>query len=135
MIIEYTHILICRPPFIIFHYVTRSKKLLKIFFLCISVLCVLTCLVFVLPPSAPEKLYFGGICLILNMFLLMYCSRIIEHSSSHTPLISKLSFISDMIHKSIILSNIPKDSPLWGTSDVEHTHASIEIRNKQTSII
>ncbi|KAG0716550.1 Acetylcholine receptor subunit alpha-type acr-16 [Chionoecetes opilio] len=53
-------------------------------------LCVLTFIMFLLPPCAGEKLIFGGICLILDVLFIAYASLVVAHAPSHTPLIVKL---------------------------------------------
>ncbi|XP_063868986.1 neuronal acetylcholine receptor subunit alpha-2-like isoform X1 [Scylla paramamosain] len=53
-------------------------------------LCILTFIMFLLPPCAGEKLIFGGICLILDVLFIAYSSITVSHAPSHTPLIVEL---------------------------------------------
>ncbi|XP_050735862.1 acetylcholine receptor subunit alpha-1-A-like [Eriocheir sinensis] len=53
-------------------------------------LCILTFIMFLLPPCAGEKLIFGSVCLILDVLFIAYTSVTVAHAPSHTPLIVKL---------------------------------------------
>ncbi|KAG7163896.1 Neuronal acetylcholine receptor subunit alpha-6-like 2, partial [Homarus americanus] len=50
-------------------------------------MCILTVVLFLLPPGAGEKLVFGGLCLILDLLFIAYTSNIVSHAPTHTPLI------------------------------------------------
>ncbi|XP_042231012.1 neuronal acetylcholine receptor subunit alpha-6-like isoform X2 [Homarus americanus] len=53
-------------------------------------MCILTVVLFLLPPGAGEKLVFGGLCLILDLLFIAYTSNIVSHAPTHTPLIIEL---------------------------------------------
>ncbi|XP_071547983.1 neuronal acetylcholine receptor subunit alpha-5-like [Panulirus ornatus] len=53
-------------------------------------LSLLTFVLFLLPPGAGEKLIFGGLCLILDVFFIAFTSHVVAHAPSHTPLIVQL---------------------------------------------
>ncbi|XP_037778238.1 neuronal acetylcholine receptor subunit alpha-7-like [Penaeus monodon] len=50
-------------------------------------LTLLTLVVFLLPPAAGEKVVFGGLCLILDTIFIGYCTSVVGHAPTHTPLI------------------------------------------------
>lgn len=54
-------------------------------------LSLLTLIVFLLPPSAGEKVTIGGFCLVLDLIFLIYVSSVIGVTRSTTPLLVKLS--------------------------------------------
>ncbi|XP_047487492.1 neuronal acetylcholine receptor subunit alpha-3-like [Penaeus chinensis] len=56
--------------------------------LCLSLL---TLIVFLLPPSAGEKVTIGGFCLVLDLIFLIYVSTTIGVTRSTTPLLVKLA--------------------------------------------
>ncbi|XP_066942948.1 neuronal acetylcholine receptor subunit alpha-5-like isoform X2 [Macrobrachium rosenbergii] len=56
----------------------------------VGCLSVLTVLLFLLPPTAGEKMILGGLCLISNLVYIAYASFVISHAPSHSPLIIKL---------------------------------------------
>lgn len=53
-------------------------------------LCVMTCLVFLLPPNGSEKVVFGGVCVLLNILFLGFAITIVYKDPMHTPLIVQL---------------------------------------------
>nr|AGK89911.1 nicotinic acetylcholine receptor subunit alpha 12 [Pandalus japonicus] len=53
-------------------------------------LCLLTLVLFMLPPGAGEKVLFGGVCLILDFLYLNYVTNEVNHAPTHTPLIVQL---------------------------------------------
>ncbi|XP_068230803.1 neuronal acetylcholine receptor subunit alpha-7-like [Palaemon carinicauda] len=53
-------------------------------------LSILTLVMFLLPPSAGEKIIFAGLCLVLDLLYIDYTSYAINHAPSHTPLIVQL---------------------------------------------
>ncbi|KAK8385234.1 hypothetical protein O3P69_012207 [Scylla paramamosain] len=53
-------------------------------------LCVMTCLVFLLPPNGSEKVLFGGVCVLLNILFLGFAITIVYKDPMHTPLIVQL---------------------------------------------
>ena len=50
----------------------------------------MTTIVFLLPPNAREKIMFGGVSLLSNVFFIDYVGTLTEYSPSHTPLIGNL---------------------------------------------
>ncbi|KAG7163898.1 Acetylcholine receptor subunit alpha 1-like 1, partial [Homarus americanus] len=46
-------------------------------------MCILTVVLFLLPPGAGEKLVFGGLCLILDLLFIAYTSNVVSHAYSH----------------------------------------------------
>lgn len=50
-------------------------------------LTLLTVVVFLLPPAAGEKIVFGGLCLLLDTVFIGYCTFVVGHAPTHTPLI------------------------------------------------
>ncbi|XP_045135240.1 acetylcholine receptor subunit beta-like 1 [Portunus trituberculatus] len=53
-------------------------------------LCVMTCLVFLLPANGSEKVVFGGVCVLLNILFLGFAITIVYKDPIHTPLIVQL---------------------------------------------
>lgn len=53
-------------------------------------LCVMTCLLFLLPPNGSEKVVFGSLCVLLNMLFLGFATTIVYKDPMHTPLIVQL---------------------------------------------
>ncbi|XP_037778243.1 neuronal acetylcholine receptor subunit alpha-4-like isoform X1 [Penaeus monodon] len=53
-------------------------------------LCILTLVVFLLPPAAGEKVIFGGLSLILDVMFIAYTNMEISNSPTHIPLIVEM---------------------------------------------
>ncbi|XP_042890226.1 neuronal acetylcholine receptor subunit alpha-5-like [Penaeus japonicus] len=81
----------CHEPYVAIRVDVKVRRIAPVFYwtvkmpaVCLSLLALVA---FLLPPAAGEKVVFGGLCLVLDALFVGYCTSVVGHAPSHTPLI------------------------------------------------